>query len=793
MAAARSVERVPLLVVLLVAALHATPAAAAPDSTSADSAASRRVVRRFPEVEVRAALHDPSSSETVHLIPAAAMRTLAVDGFAQMLALQPGVVVQGEELHVRGGRAGETVTTLDGFTLNEPQRHRAMELPLLGLRSADLVSGAPEAQFVSGLAGLVDVHGADPDARPTLAWRWQSALGTRWYDRWSARAGTPLGLAGLGMIGAVDAAFDDSWLPDLRRETHVSALGIPFLWREDNRVSGWIKLAPVARPQAVALQWLVNRRVQRPYDPAWTSVVRVDPVGTPGLPGYQPGYVAYSAADHLDVTDERQDAAILSASRLGRWTRLGGTLGWMRSRSITSLDGTANPGFAGALPVFAADSFHVVGGNEPYYRLARSDVLAGRLDFDGRRPTGNQLRAGAGMSWEDVSLDELDIPYANLPFDVVRAYHAWAPGGFAYTQGRWVSGGMVLNVGLRADYWTPGPEGRHQTLPWDGRGTWSLSPRLGIAYPISAHDAFSLAYVRLHQAPDRDVLYDHRQAILNRHPLGNPALTPAEMLSYEAGVKHAFDARRSLQGAVFYRDLYASVGVRNHAQKGIPDGVAYVSGDDGHAGGFEWTFAWVRDERTRVDVQYTFLQAWGLESRPEGDPYVPAIDSITTPTSPTPLSWDRRHALAVSFTAPWRDLFVAWSTSVGSPLPWTPKPIRAPLDDLGLVNSRRLGWTETTNVNLQWTLRNLRNVTVGLEARNLFDHRGDQLATVDGYPNPVINTVYDDYGAYRTDTGNGGGAIWRVTGPGRGTWIPIGDPRLGSPPRSVRLSVGAEW
>ena len=84
-------------------------------------------------------------------------------------------------------------------------------------------------------------------------------------------------------------------------------------------------------------------------------------------------------------------------------------------------------------------------------------------------------------------------------------------------------------------------------------------------------------------------------------------------------------------------------------------------------------------------------------------------------------------------------------------------------------------------------------LTLGLEARNLFDNRSERVVSVDGYPNLVINTLYDDYAAYRTETGLGGGAYWVESGGGTGHWVPVHDPRLLSPPRTVRLSVGANW
>jgi hypothetical protein len=555
-----------------------------------------------------------------------------------------------------------------------------------------------------------------------------------------------------------------------------------------------VKLAPVEHPQAFSAQLLVNHRLLRPYDPAWSTLITQDPVGSPGQPGYEPGGIVYNAADHLVVTDERQSAVIVSASNVSATRRASAVAGWMRTRTVTSLDGSQSSSYVGYSPIYAPDSFYVVAGNDPIFRVSGSDVLAARGDLERSTSRGNSIRVGAGGSWEDVSLDELDYQYAGLPFDLERSYHAFAPGAFGYTQARWSSGGLVMNLGLRAEYWTPGPQASHQTLPWDGRGTWSFSPRLGIAYPMSVRDAFSLAYVRLRQAPDRDFLYDNRRAITNRQPMGNPDLTPSEVISYEAAIKHTFDAGWGFQVALYYRDIYGQVGVRNFSYVGIPDGVKYVSEDDGSAGGCELTLMHADGPRKRLELQYTYLQAWGRESRPEGDPYVPVLQPILTPLSPTPLSWDRLHSFAFNFAWPWtKDLFISWSTLVGSALPWTPRPIRQPLLDPGLINSRRFDWSENTNVNLQWTPSFSHGLTFGIEARNLFDHRGDRQASVDGYPNPIVNTVYDDYGAYRASTGLGGGAFWLDGTSGTGYWTPVRDPRLETPPRTVRLSVGADW
>jgi len=218
------------------AAVGARPAAdsaAAPADTAAP-----RIVRRLEEFVVRGTrLHDPRSSETVHLLAPRSLRVLPVDGLAGAIALKAGVVAQGEQLHVRGGRAGEMRLTLDGIALNDPLRDRPPELPLLSLRGASLVSGGLDAEHGGSLAGVLEVRTVDPGPRWSgeALWRTDGRSGTH-YDRVSARLGGPLGLLGLGAVATADVSLDDTHLPALRSAgRQETALG-SFGWRADNRM-----------------------------------------------------------------------------------------------------------------------------------------------------------------------------------------------------------------------------------------------------------------------------------------------------------------------------------------------------------------------------------------------------------------------------------------------------------------------------------------------------------------------------------------------------------------------------
>ncbi|HEY6866406.1 MAG TPA: TonB-dependent receptor plug domain-containing protein, partial [Candidatus Eisenbacteria bacterium] len=395
----------PLIALLVAAAVDSTAAPAAtapapPDTASAPgdtAAASRRIVREFPPITVHAPLHDMRSSESVQIVSTTALRRLPVDRLSELLALKAGVVAQGEELHVRGGRAGETRLYLSGVDLADPVRGQSMELPLLALRSAEVVTGAPDAEFGGALAGVVNAITLDPDVRFGGDLLWESSAGAApRTDRAAARVGLPLGPTGLGLIASGETLLQDPAYPTLRSNGRTEVLGGSFGWRADNHMIGYLKLAPTQSPHAFALELLVNRRVYEPFDPMWsldgwtTPEVPLGPGSFgPGFsPDSVPGWGRYRAADHKTMTDDRRAAASLSLQRARAHDRWSASLGWTHARTITSLGGSDDDSYLtksrgavfGVPDVSTSDPFHVYYGEEPYFRRAISNVLTARGD-----------------------------------------------------------------------------------------------------------------------------------------------------------------------------------------------------------------------------------------------------------------------------------------------------------------------------------------------------------------------------------------------------------------------------
>jgi len=800
---------------LLVRAIAATTPhdtlAAAPDSV-------RPVVRTFSPLLVHAAPFDPGSTQSIQraALPPA---ELPVDDYRAAFRARPGVVLDGTELHVRGGRAGELAYELDDLPLVDPLRGAPLAVPLLALESETLLDGGLEAQHAGALAGVLALVTAPPPPRVggRVAWQSDGGASTR-FDRVQARLGGPL-LRGVGAAATVEATLDDGALPALRSEGRHPFLGLGrFGWRADNHLLAHVIVARPRDPDAPApaatglrFEALAGRIVEQPYDRMFTLDGYVaqltDSVGSKAGPAFfpmpAPGAVRYRAADHLALTDTRQLAWLATWARpLGRRGTAHAALVAVRVDRLTSVGGRSDPGYVTAAnaPEFGlpnwptSDPFDVYGGDDPVFRRSRSDRVTGRAEWVRPNARGGSFRTGVELFADHVRMFELDGMAFGHFEDSLRTYDATAPGGAAWVQSRIVFEGLVANLGARLGWFSPGAAARAQSLagfdpPHDHL---ALAPRLGLAFPVGTRDAVAFSYTRVDEDPARDFLYDGRRGhVSNRQPVGNPGLVPAEVRSYELAEKHAFDERSYLQAGYFYRDLYGLVGTVWEPQPGFVARPTYENAGNGHASGVEVTLARRFPLGVRAQLSYTYANAVGPTSLEEGVRFGIPLDARPPAIADAPLDWDRRSVLGLELVRDVGAVTFAWTTVAASGAPWTPHDPRTIDADLSRLNARRLPWSEETDAQVTWAPPRVgARVRVRVEARNLFDHRGPVAATVPGDPNPLINTEYDDYGAYRTTTGQGGGAYRDdVDGDDVPDWVPVNDPRLSQAPRTVRWSL----
>src|SRR6185369_8925531 len=137
--------------------------------------------------------------------------------------------------------------------------------------------------------------------------------------------------------------------------------------------------------------------------------------------------------------------------------QLRGAASFVDTRRLTSVGGRDDEWYLDKLlyPMFGGvdqpnnDPIFVYLGYDPFFQKSSATTWGTRADWSMATAAGNRAGFGAGLTYDRVQMRELDVSMPNQGIDSLRSYLAYAPGGFAYAQGRWIYQGMVLNGGLR--------------------------------------------------------------------------------------------------------------------------------------------------------------------------------------------------------------------------------------------------------------------------------------------------------------------------------------------------------
>ena len=388
-----------------------------------------------------------------------------------------------------------------------------------------------------------------------------------------------------------------------------------------------------------------------------------------------------------------------------------------------------------------------------YYRTPhhwdKGQTFQIRWDWVSQVTPNHQLKAG--IEYKTHTLYQYDIDYVSQIYtevvgirpDVERTafdpdselyeFVEVHPKNFAaYIQDKMEFGGIIGNVGFRFDYFDPAAyypadwldpvynpfQGGRIKNPVKAKPYWYISPRIGISHPISERDVLHFTYGHYFQVPTFRHLYEnlnHFYATGGFPRVGNPSLKPQKTISYEVGVKHAFNRFLVLDVTGFYKDISDLVQSRMlQIAGGARQVTTFFNEDYASVRGLEFSL----DKRPggtflpdlSFSIRYTFQVARGSFSSPfEG--YITQWRGYPLPEEEHPLNWDRRHSLTVNliYTVPQdKRIFGIPGTeglsfsvvhTSGSGYPWTPT-IRSDRDALEKINSERFPATHQTDLRI---------------------------------------------------------------------------------------------
>ncbi len=207
----------------------------------------------------------------------------------------------------------------------------------------------------------------------------------------------------------------------------------------------------------------------------------------------------------------------------------------------------------------------------------------------------------------------------------------------AYIQDKFELSDLVINAGLRLDVYDNDdfniPNLSNPDWDRDNRGlgkttkkdpSVELSPRLGLAFPVSDRTVFHMQYGKFVQAPRLDQLYANDawyDAIFTggtsfQSPIG-VGLDPQKTIQYEIGFSQQFSEAAAFDITYFYKNITDQIQVSRIVTEALSSASDYnllVNGDFATTKGIELAVTMRRTARLAGQLNYTFQSAKGTGS-----------------------------------------------------------------------------------------------------------------------------------------------------------------------------------
>lgn len=318
-----------------------------------------------------------------------------------------------------------------------------------------------------------------------------------------------------------------------------------------------------------------------------------------------------------------------------------------------------------------------------------------------------------------------------------------------YLQDKMEWEGMIVNAGMRLDFWYLGTDyeveqddGTYRKSTFDKKDRFQMmiSPRLGVSHPITDRDVLRFAYNYQNQLPQMQYIFTSKtpaDANVSDDDItvGNPNLEPQVTVTYEVGLSHQLSEDYVLDMTAYYKNLYNYVSTKIVLKEDEEQiyWYEYISEDYGSARGIDMQLEKLLSNFNSWSIAYSLAWAQGNNSST-------VVQTEATNLREFPLDWDVRHNLSFNYTfriargeeffIPFTDMILpledftanmTWSFASGAP--YTPRALIGN-NDLD-TNSKRKNYTQTANmkfskgINIHKSL----GLRVFLDIENVFKNR----------------------------------------------------------------------
>lgn len=641
-------------------------------------------------------LFDIEETASKRNIGQADIQAAAVQDVQSIVSMQAGVVYADNEIHIRGGRTHENAYLLDGVSVQDPLAGTGFGLQISpgSIQEMEVITGGYNAEYGQATSGIVNIttrEGADRYSGAlsykTDHWGLNKDSRSNWNtDIFDVNLSGPeplttyllpaLGLQIPGQMSFFGTFFGNLSDGYLRWVQTVGADNRPNAWRAvapDHLYSSTFGGTTWAPRRGNNYSWLA-KLTYRPTTTAKISYSYNESVvidqNTQAIqttlehdepnPGYQYlfQYIPDSANTFTQVNTQHAFSWTQTLSKQMFFeVRL--------SRYAAHVRGDANGKSFGAylepqdivtypiryynqgkdtVGVIQGDGFYDLGSPTSWRDHAITEYT-GKFDLTNFFTEKNKFKAGLEMRFQHMQMVDLVDPWVK-PLGYDNDIYSVDPAqGAVYAQDNITLSGMLLNFGVRMDYWAPGKyvddicsdtsshlvisQGLRQKYLQDTfeifgrRFKARVSPRLGISHPISDNQTLFFSYGHFSKLPRPQYVYSKldRTSVRSSLPVGNPDLNPETTVAYELGVRNQLSGNDVLTVTAYYKDIFDYITAKTVQQLTTVGGAkyytTYINSDYGRVRGIEAEYKTRFGNWFRGSVSGSYSIATGKSSTPD--------------------------------------------------------------------------------------------------------------------------------------------------------------------------------
>ncbi len=751
-------------------------------------------------------------------VDASQIKALPVENVTAILSTQAGVIADaGGALHFRGGRADEVSYTVNGVSINNPFTNtNSITIATNAIQELSVVQGTFNAEYGNALSGVVET--GLKEGGETYNGQITFYTGDRvsshnniflnvdkidplsnYITEGSVGGPIPLTNGSVTFFASARSEIDRGWLygvrehsvwdrPDFTNDTNwivpMTGDGALVPMNPDNSISASNRVTfNLSSTRKLSYDFVFNQDRYRGYNHAF----KYNPDGT--YNNYEND--VFHTIEYTDWFDTKTYIKIR-----GSYSRY--DYEQYRYKDMDSIHYAPTEDLQTGM---SGGGFYLGGTlNGRFEQTAEMYQMKG--DIVSELSARNEMKAGveavfpqmrqfSGTVLRDL-VTNLHPVYPQVNDSRINSYARFPKQYAGYLQDKMEYQNIVLNLGLRYDYFKANakypanifyPRGAQV----DALAKQTLSPRIGISYPITDRGIIHFSYGHFYQMPQLRRLYENPNfkfgVDVTSTTFGNANLDPQKTVTYEFGLQQQLTDNLVMNVTGFYKDVRDLFAVQTIRISGDTTFNMYVNQDYGNIKGITFRLEKRRlaSDLLSLTIDYTFQVAEGNDVSADAF-FIDQSSGRESEKVVVFLDWDQTHTLNTTLTL---GKSQNWNVSVigkvGAGLPYTPfvadnqvvlkrnsarKPMQSTVD---LVAEKHFQFAGLT-------------YTVFLKVYNLFDTLNEVL-------------VYDDTGraTYTLAPSRGEGAnvdahVGVVPGI-HGTSDYFNNPAYYSPPREVQVGA----